>query len=89
MEFWDRVTGILAKKELKHEYFCTHIARLNYRTFAGWITKGRLPDVESAVKIANGIGYSLEYLLDGKEAAPEAQGNDSTGQGKAQDAAVV
>lgn len=65
MMFWKLVRELLAEKKLTQ----TGIARsigIEVRTFQDWVYSKKLPDTESAKKIADFLGVSLDYLLTGK-----------------------
>jgi transcriptional regulator with XRE-family HTH domain len=66
--FWDNVeplreAGNLTQKEL------SNIIKVPFRTFQGWLSKGILPDVEQAARIAAALGTTVEYLVTGKDPA--------------------
>ena len=42
---------------------------ISYNTLQSWITKDRLPDAEQALKIAQTLNTSIEYLVTGKISA--------------------
>lgn len=52
-------------------------AGISKSTFLSYIdARGVLPNVETAVKIAETLGVSVEYLVTGKDALHEARLND-------------
>lgn len=69
MVFWKLTRELIAQKGLTQ----TGIARtlnIEVRTFQDWVYSKKLPDTESAKKIADFLGVSLDYLLTGE--TPEA-----------------
>ena len=40
---------------------------MNPRTFQGWIWHNRIPDIDSALRIAAALGVGVEYLVTGKD----------------------
>lgn len=73
--FWKLVRELLAKKNLTQ----TGVARsldINVRTFQDLIYSKKLPDTESAKKIADFLGVSLDYLLTGKTDGGSALSSD-------------
>ena len=70
MMFWKLVRELLAEKKLTQ----TGIARtldIEVRTFQDWVYSKKLPDTESAKKIADFLGVSLDYLLTGVKSDSE------------------
>ena len=66
LDFWERVNTLskalgISKKEL------ATILKISYNSFTGYQTKDRVPRAEVAVKIAQAIGTSVEYLITGEE----------------------
>ena len=66
IDFWKRFEAqmnalSLTKKEI------AAMSGINYSSFIGYATKGRLPKTEEAVKIAKVLGTSVEYLVSGEE----------------------
>jgi len=65
LQFWRNVKeeleyNLITQKELAEK------TGISYNTLQSWITKNRLPDAEQALKIANELNTSIEYLLTGK-----------------------
>jgi transcriptional regulator with XRE-family HTH domain len=64
--FWDNVEPLRKAKNLTQEEL-SNIIKVPFRTFQGWLSKGILPDVEQAARIATALGTTVEYLVSGKE----------------------
>lgn len=62
--FWQRVKGLLAKKDIKQVDLCNETG-INVGTFKGWLNKNRYPDLDAAVKIASYLDTTVEYLVTG------------------------
>jgi len=63
--FWDRASLLMDKRKIKP----VDLARLtgkNRSSVSDWLNKGVLPRVDDAVKIADLLGTSVEYLVTGK-----------------------
>ena len=63
--FWDRASLLMDKRKIKP----ADLARLtgkNRSSVSDWLNKGVLPRVDDAVKIADRLGTSVEYLVTGK-----------------------
>lgn len=67
MEFRDRLREEIEFKGLQGKEIAAKVG-LSYSTFLSYIdSRGVLPNVETAVKIAKVLGVSVEYLVDGKQ----------------------
>jgi transcriptional regulator with XRE-family HTH domain len=66
--FWDNVEPLREAKNLTQKKL-SNIIKVPFRTFQGWLSKGILPDVEQAAKIAAALGTTVEYLVTGKDPA--------------------
>jgi transcriptional regulator with XRE-family HTH domain len=64
--FWDNVEPLREAKNLTQKEL-SNIIKVPFRTFQGWLSKGILPDVEQAAKIAVALNTTVEYLVTGKE----------------------
>lgn len=67
MTIWKRVDSILEQKGLTLNQLTT-MAGLNYGTTKGQRCKRDLNKIDDAVRIANALDVSLDYLITGKEA---------------------
>lgn len=67
MEFRDRLREEIEFKGLQGKEIAAKVG-LSYSTFLSYIdSRGVLPNVETAIKIAKVLGVSVEYLVDGKQ----------------------
>jgi transcriptional regulator with XRE-family HTH domain len=64
--FWDNVEPLRKAKNLTQEEL-SNIIQVPFRTFQGWLSKGILPDVEQATRIAAALDTTVEHLVTGKE----------------------
>ena len=61
--FWKNVKKKIKANHTTQEWVA-HNSGINYNTFLGWISKGIYPRVDEAVKIANLLNTSVEYLIE-------------------------
>lgn len=66
MEFWLRVKDIIKQQNTTQEWVAKE-SGVSFRTFQGWISKNRLPDIAEAIAIAKALQSSVEYLATGTE----------------------
>ncbi len=64
MTFWNRIKRVIKEQNTTQEWIAKK-SGVSYHTFAGWITKKRIPDVYQAYSIAKTLGVTVEYLVDG------------------------
>ncbi len=62
--FWENLK-FLVKSANTTQYWIAQQAGVSYHTLSGWMTKKRLPDAEQAYAIAQALGVTVEYLVDG------------------------
>jgi transcriptional regulator with XRE-family HTH domain len=62
--FWQRTKGLLRVRKITQEQFAVSI-NLHYATFRSWIRRGLLPDADTTLGIANALGVSVGYLING------------------------
>ena len=67
LDFWIRVRDSLDYLGLSQKELAGKI-RESYNTLQSWINKDRLPNAEQAVKIAETLRTSVEFLVTGKNA---------------------
>lgn len=65
LKFWLNVKDELEYNMMTQKQLADSI-KVSYNTFQSWITKDRLPNAEQAVKIAQVLNTSVEYLVTGK-----------------------
>lgn len=65
LQFWTNVKDELEYNLLTQKDLAESI-NISYNTLQSWITKDRLPDAENAVKIAEKLNTTVEYLVTGK-----------------------
>lgn len=66
IDFWKRVNKRIKELNITQESLCSDLG-INLGTFKQQITHARFPSVDSALKIAQALGVSVEYLVTGKE----------------------
>lgn len=64
--FWLRVKEMLEYQDITQKMLAERIGE-SYNTVQSWINRNRLPNAEQAVKIANTLNTSVEYLVTGKQ----------------------
>ena len=69
LRFWTNVKDELEYNLLTQKDLAESI-NISYNTLQSWITKDRLPDAENAVKIAEKLNTTVEYLVTGKNSPP-------------------
>ena len=65
LDFWSRVRDRLDYKGMTQKDLAAQIDE-SYNTVQAWINKNRLPNAEQAVRIADAVSSSVEYLVTGK-----------------------
>lgn len=65
LDFWLRVKEKLDYQELTQRDLAEKINE-SYNTLQSWINRNRLPNAEQAVKIADSLNTSVEFLVKGK-----------------------
>jgi transcriptional regulator with XRE-family HTH domain len=68
MDFRERVRDCIRAQNTTQEWIAKK-ANVSFRTFTGWLQKGREPTATKAVSIARALGTTVEYLVDGTETA--------------------
>lgn len=71
LKFWIRVRDSLEYLGLSQKELAEQIHE-SYNTLQSWISKDRLPNAEQAVKIAETLQTSVEFLVTGKSARNRA-----------------
>ena len=74
MEYWCRLKELLKSQKITQEKLCKSCG-ISIATFVSWIHNERLPDLNSAVKIAAFLNTSVEYLVTGEDRNPLAAEN--------------
>jgi transcriptional regulator with XRE-family HTH domain len=64
--FWQRTKELLRVRKITQEQFAVSI-NLHYATFRFWIRRGLLPDADTTLGIADALGVSVGYLVNGVE----------------------
>ncbi|MDR1399535.1 MAG: helix-turn-helix domain-containing protein [Treponema sp.] len=62
--FWERVNKTIKTRGQKQEWLAEQTG-IKYQTLRSWVSKDILPRVDDAVKIAQALEVSVEYLLEG------------------------
>ena len=65
LDFWTRVKDILDFNTISQKELAGKINE-SYNTLQSWINRDRLPNAEQAVKIADALNTSVEFLVTGK-----------------------
>ena len=66
LDFWRNVKDKLEYEMITQKDLAEKI-KISYTTLQSWITKARLPDAEQAVKIAEYLNTTVEYLVTGNQ----------------------
>lgn len=74
-EFWNRVKECLKAKGLTQKDIAIGCG-VPFNTVAGWIAKGRFPDIDKAIVISDILEESLEYLVTGKLSQINSEDNE-------------
>ena len=64
LPFWDRTKKLIKSHKVTQRNFAAYVG-ITYGTLKDWLCYGVYPDVLSAIKIAEALGVSLEYLIRG------------------------
>ncbi|MCR4941023.1 MAG: helix-turn-helix domain-containing protein [Treponemataceae bacterium] len=64
LQFWKRVKDKLDYHDLTQKELAEKIHE-SYNTLQSWINRNRLPNAEQAVKIADALETSVEFLVTG------------------------
>ena len=67
MNFWERVSDLLEKKDINKKTLAIE-AKFNPSNITKGIKNNNIPSAETAVRIADILGVSVEYLVTGKTA---------------------
>ena len=70
MMFWINVNSLIKERQTTQEIICNQTG-ISLNTLRGWVSKGVLPRVDEAVKIAKALNTSVEYLVTGKDYDPK------------------
>ena len=65
LEFWLRVKDRIDYEDITQKELAGKIDE-SYNTLQSWINRNRLPNAEQAVKIADALHTSVEFLVKGK-----------------------
>lgn len=65
LDFWLRVKDKLDFQDSTQRDLAQNINE-SYNTLQSWINRDRLPNAEQAVKIADALNTSVEFLVTGK-----------------------
>ena len=65
MNFWERVNNLLVSKEISKKELAIS-ARFNPSNITKGIKDGNIPAADTAVRIAQYLGTTVEYLVTGK-----------------------
>ena len=66
LDFWRNGKDKLEYEMITQKDLAEKI-KISYNTLQSWITKDRLPDAEQAVKIAEYLNTTVEYLVTGNQ----------------------
>jgi len=66
--FWVRTYSLIKAHKISQEKF-SRLVGIKYNTFRCWKYNDRIPDAVSACDIANALGVSVEYLVNGDNRA--------------------
>ena len=68
LEFWLRVKDRIDYEDITQKELAEKINE-SYNTLQSWINRNRLPNAEQAVKIADALHTSVEFLVKGKNSS--------------------
>ena len=68
MDFWIRLKKEIKEKNTTQEWIAGQIG-VPFGTFRKWLTRKTYPNLKEGVAIANLLGVSTEYLINGIEPA--------------------
>lgn len=71
LDFWIRVKDKLDYQDITQKELADKINE-SYNTLQSWINRNRLPNAEQAVRIAESLNTSVEYLVTGKTSAKKS-----------------
>lgn len=74
--FWENVRSELEYKGITQKELAVAIDE-SYNTVQSWINKDRLPNVEQAVKVAQFLQTSVEFLTLGKDSKIEIDNSET------------
>ena len=66
LTFWMNVNALIKNKRITQDILCQQTG-ISINTLKGWISKEILPRVDEAVKIAQALNVSVEYLVTSRE----------------------
>ena len=66
LDFWVRVKEKLDYQDITQRTLAEKINE-SYNTLQSWINRDRLPNAEQAVRIADTLNTSVEFLVTGKQ----------------------
>jgi transcriptional regulator with XRE-family HTH domain len=69
--FWGNVNPLIKSRKTTQRAVSEEIG-ISLGTFQGWVARDTLPDAVSALKIAQALGTTVEYLVTGKSPEPSA-----------------
>ncbi len=70
LDFWLRVKEKLDYMDFTQRELAQKIGE-SYNTLQSWINRNRLPNAEQAVKIADALNTSVEFLVTGTSITPK------------------
>jgi len=62
--FWENVKNEIKSQNTTQEWVAKN-SGISFNTFQGWISKGIFPRINEAIRIANSLKTSVEYLASG------------------------
>jgi transcriptional regulator with XRE-family HTH domain len=65
--FYERIDKILKEKKRSQKDLSEHLQISSAQVFANWKQRDFIPSADIAVKIAQYLGTSVEYLITGEE----------------------
>ena len=66
LPFWERAKKLIRSHKISQKNFSAYVG-IPFGTFKDWLCYGVYPDINSACKIAEALGVSLEFLIRGKD----------------------
>ncbi len=68
-EFWQRINSLIKAQKVTQEWV-SKTADVKYQTFRNWSARDIIPDAIQAVRIAQALNTTVEYLVTGETSNP-------------------
>lgn len=75
LDFYERIDSLLKEKKRSQKEMCEAVGLATGQVYTNWKQRDSIPAADIAVKIAQFLGTSVEYLITGEENNPLAEEN--------------